>query len=52
MSSNPQLTAEQAFSILIQASAEFKGTRRDHEMIDLAVKTIEPLIVKDQAKSE
>lgn len=52
--SNPTLTAEQAFNVLAQASSEFKGTRRDHEMIELAIKTLEPLVPKDKdaAKAE
>jgi hypothetical protein len=42
-------TPKQALEILAQAAAEFRGTRKDHEMIERAIRTLTPLI---EPKSE
>lgn len=42
--SNTSLTTKQALEVLAQAAAEFKGSRRDHELIEQAVRALQPLV--------
>lgn len=46
------MTPEQALQILAQAAAEFRGTRKDHDMLEQAVRTLSGLLPKPEAKAE
>jgi hypothetical protein len=43
---------DQALQVLAQVAAEFRGTRKDHEMIEQALRTISTLIPKPAEKTE
>lgn len=46
------MTPEQALNILSQAAAEFRGTRREHEMLEQAVRVLSGALPKPEQKSE
>lgn len=46
------MTPEQALNILSQAAAEFRGTRKDHEMLEQAVRTLGAALTKPEEKKD
>ena len=49
---NNQMTPEQSLNILAQAAAQFRGTRQEHEMLEVAVRTLTALLPKPDDKKE
>lgn len=46
------MTPEQALQTLAQAAAEFRGTRKDHEVLETAVRTLAALLPKPEEKKD
>lgn len=42
----PVMTATDALNIIAQATAEFKGTRKDHEILGQALQTLSEALPK------
>lgn len=52
MNNQNQLTPEQSLNVLAQAAAQFRGTRQEHEVLEVAVRTLSTLLPKQDSEKK